>query len=111
MDSLLGAAAMGDIGVLFPDSDESYSGVDSMELMREVAVRLRARGFGIGNVDSTVTAQAPKLMPYIDEMRRRIAAALDVDMGRISVKATTEEGLGFTGDGQGISAYAVALLD
>ncbi|MBQ9535632.1 MAG: 2-C-methyl-D-erythritol 2,4-cyclodiphosphate synthase [Clostridia bacterium] len=111
MDSLLGAAAMGDIGVLFPDSDERYSGADSMELMREVAVRLRVRGFRIGNVDSTVTAQEPKLMPHIPEMRRRIAEALGVDTAQISVKATTEEGLGFTGEGRGISAYAVSLLD
>lgn len=111
MDSLLGAAAMGDIGVLFPDSDERYSGADSMELMREVAVRLRVRGFRIGNIDSTVTAQAPRLMPHIPEMRRRIAEALGVDTAQISVKATTEEGLGFTGEGRGISAYAVSLLD
>lgn len=111
MDALLGAAALGDIGKLFPDSDPAYEGADSLALLREVGKRLRAEGFEIGNLDSTVIAQAPKLAPHIQRMRANIAAALDVDVARVSVKATTEEHLGFTGSGQGIAAQAVALIE
>lgn len=111
MDALLGAAALGDIGKLFPDSEPAYEGADSLALLREVGKRLRAEGFEIGNLDSTVIAQAPKLAPHIQRMRANIAAALDVDVARVSVKATTEERLGFTGSGQGIAAQAVALIE
>ena len=111
MDALLGAAALGDIGKLFPDSDPAYEGADSLALLREVGKRLRAEGFEIGNLDSTVIAQAPKLAPHIQRMRANIAAALDVDVARVSVKATTEERLGFSGSGQGIAAQAVALIE
>ena len=111
MDALLGAAALGDIGKLFPDRDPAYEGADSLALLREVGKRLRAEGFEIGNLDSTVIAQAPKLAPHIQRMRANIAAALDVDVARVSVKATTEERLGFTGSGQGIAAQAVALIE
>lgn len=111
MDALLGSAALGDIGKLFPDSDPAYEGADSLALLREVGKRLRAEGFEIGNLDSTVIAQAPKLAPHIQRMRANIAAALDVDVARVSVKATTEERLGFTGSGQGIAAQAVALIE
>lgn len=111
MDALLGAAALGDIGKLFPDSDPAYEGADSLALLREVGKRLRAEGYEIGNLDSTVIAQAPKLAPHIQRMRANIAAALDVDVARVSVKATTEERLGFTGSGQGIAAQAVALIE
>ena len=111
MDALLGAAALGDIGKLFPDSDPAYEGADSLALLREVGKGLRAEGFEIGNLASTVIAQAPKLAPHIQRMRANIAAALDVDVARVSVKATTEERLGFTGSGQGIAAQAVALIE
>ena len=111
MDALLGAAALGDIGKLFPDSDPAYAGADSLELLRTVTALLEKNGYGIVNVDVTVVAQRPKLAPYREEMRRRLAEAMGLEMGRVSVKATTEEGLGFTGSGQGISAMAVALLD
>ncbi len=110
MDALLGAAAMGDIGHLFPDTDERYRGADSLEMMREVCKRLRAKGYEIGNIDSTVCAQAPKLAPHIEEMRRRIAEACGTDISNVSVKATTEEGLGFTGEKKGISATAVCII-
>ena len=110
MDALLGAAALGDIGKLFPDSDPAYAGADSLALLKIVGERVRAAGFEIENVDSTVLAQAPKLAPHILRMRENIAAALAVDPAAVSVKATTEEGLGFTGTGEGIAAQAVALL-
>ena len=110
MDALLGAAALGDIGKLFPDSDPAYSGADSLVLLRRVAEVLAEHGYGIGNVDATVLAQRPKLAPYILEMRERRAAAMGVGPGQVSVKATTEEGLGFTGTGEGIAAHAVALI-
>ncbi len=110
MDALLGAAALGDIGKLFPDSDPAYSGADSLVLLRRVAEVLAEIGYGIGNVDATVLAQRPKLAPYILEMRERLAAAMGVGPGQVSVKATTEEGLGFTGTGEGIAAHAVALI-
>ena len=99
MDALLGAAAMGDIGALFPDSDERYLGADSLELLREVAGRLRAAGYEIVNIDSTVVAQSPRLAAYIGRMRENIARAAGMEAGRVSVKATTEEHLGFTGEG------------
>ena len=110
MDALLGAAALGDIGQHFPDSDERYKGADSLMLMREVRRILEEHYFLIENVDSTVIAQAPKMKPHIEEMRRNIAEALQIDISQVSVKATTEERLGFTGRGEGISAQAVALI-
>ena len=109
MDALLGAAALGDIGMLFPDNDELYLGADSIMLLREVKARL-AR-YAISNIDATVIAQKPKLAPFIDDMRRNIAGALGLDLSRVSVKATTEEHLGFTGSGEGIAAHAVCLLE
>ena len=111
MDALLGAAAMGDIGHLFPDTDERFKGADSLKLMMEVCRRLREQGYSIVNIDSTVCAQEPKLAPYIGAMRERIAAACGADTGSVSVKATTEEGLGFTGERLGISATAVCLIE
>ena len=111
MDAILGAAALGDIGRHFPDSDERYAGADSMQLLREVSALLSGAGYRLVNADCTVLAQRPKLMPYIDRMRTNIARSLDVDEDAISVKATTEEGLGFTGDGSGIAAHAVVLIE
>ena len=110
MDSLLGAAALGDIGKLFPDSDPRYAGADSVELLREVCRVIKEAGYQVGNVDCTVIAQRPKLAPYIPEMGANIARVLGMDPGLVNVKATTEEGLGFTGRGEGIAAHAVALL-
>lgn len=110
MDAILGAAAMGDIGKLFPDSDPKYSGADSLGLMREVVKQVRERGFEVENIDSTVIAQAPKLSPYIDLMREKIAQAAEIGAEQVSVKATTEEGLGFSGRKEGIAAHAVVLL-
>ena len=109
-DALLGAAALGDIGCLFPDTDPAYAGADSLELLRQVRVAVQQAGHQIGNVDATVLAQRPKLRDYIDRMRRNIADALEVPVSAVSVKATTEEGLGFTGAGDGIAAHAVCLL-
>lgn len=111
MDALLGAAALGDIGGHFPDSDPRYEGADSLALLREVCRILREAGFEPGNVDATIVAQAPKLAPYIPAMRRNIAAAMGLDTSCVSVKATTEERLGFTGEGLGIAAQAAALID
>ena len=111
MDALLGAAAMGDIGLLFPDTDETFRGADSLMLLHEVADRIRKAGYCIGNVDATVIAQAPKLRPYIDRMRDNISRVLEIDPGQVNVKATTEERLGFTGSGEGMAAHAVALLE
>ena len=110
MDALLGAAAMGDIGVHFPDSDPAFSGADSLLLAKEVARRVRAAGYEIGNIDATILAQRPKLAPFIPRMRQLLAEALDLSVSAVSVKATTEEGLGFTGSGEGIAAHAVCLL-
>ena len=110
MDALLGAAALGDIGKLFPDTDERYAGADSLELLHTVASLLREKGYTIGNVDATVIAQRPKLAPYIESMRANIAAAAGEDIAAVNVKATTEEKLGFTGEGLGIAAHAVALI-
>ena len=111
MDALLGAAAMGDIGQLFPDNNPAFSGISSMELLREVMACLRAEGYAVGNLDCTVLAQSPKLAPYIAQMRRNLALCMDVGADCISVKATTEEGLGFTGSGAGIAAHAVVLIE
>lgn len=111
MDALLGAAALGDIGKHFPDNDPAYAGADSLQLTLQVGKILRNRGYRIVNIDATVIAQAPKLAPHIEQMRRNIAEALCIDVDAVSVKATTEEHLGFTGDGSGISAHAVCLID
>lgn len=111
MDALLGAAALGDIGHLFPDNDPAYEGADSLLLLEKVAQLLREKGYAIGNIDATVLAQRPKLAPYIPLMRQKLAAACGLEVERLSVKATTEEGLGFTGSGEGIAAHAVCLLE
>ena len=110
MDALLGAAVLGDIGKLFPDTDPAYEGADSMKLLREVGERLLKEGYVIENIDATIIAQAPKMRPHIDEMRAGIARELGLDIRQVSVKATTEEGLGFTGTGEGISAQAICSL-
>lgn len=110
MDSLLGAAALGDIGKHFPDTSEKYKDISSIKLLKEVKVILESNGYRIGNIDSTIIAQKPKLAKYIEEMRKNIAKALDMDVKYISVKATTEEGLGFTGREEGISSQSVCLL-
>lgn len=110
MDALLGAAALGDIGQHFPDSDERYKGISSVELLKEVGKILQENGYLIENIDSTVIAQRPKLLPYRPQMAKNIADALGIKPDQVSVKATTEEGLGFTGAGEGISAQAIALL-
>ena len=111
MDALLGACALGDIGHLFPDSDPAYAGADSLRLLDQVADRLHAQGFRVGNVDATVLAQAPRLAPYLPEIRENLAGRLRVPLSAVSVKATTEEGLGFTGAGEGIAAHAVCLVE
>jgi 2-C-methyl-D-erythritol 2,4-cyclodiphosphate synthase len=111
MDAIIGALALGDIGKLFPDSDEQYKGANSLELLRKVGAKLCANGFKPSNIDATVIAQRPKLAPYIPEMRKRISYALDMELDDISIKATTEEGLGFTGEGAGIAAHAVCLIE
>ena len=111
MDALLGAAAMGDIGQHFPDTDEKYKGADSIELLKHVGELLDEGGFIISNIDATIIAQAPKMRPYIDEMRENIAKALQIEMSQVGVKATTEEKLGFTGRKEGIAAQAVCLLE
>lgn len=110
MDALLGAAALGDIGKHFPDTDEAYRGISSVELLKKVGALLEEHTFLIENIDATIIAQAPKMRPHIDKMRENIAEALQIDLSQISVKATTEEGLGFTGRGEGISAQAACLL-
>ncbi len=111
MDALLGAAALPDIGQQFPDSDAAYEGADSLLLLEKVGALISRAGYGVGNIDSTVIAQRPKLAGYIPQMRRNIAAALGIEPERVNVKATTEERLGFTGEGLGIAAQAVALLE
>ena len=111
MDAVLGAMAAGDIGKLFPDNDPTYKGADSLVLTRRVAEVMVERGYRLGNVDATVIAQAPKLAPHNPAMREKIASAFGVEVDRISVKATTEEKLGFTGSGEGIAAHAVCLLE
>lgn len=110
MDALLGAAALGDIGKLFPDSAAEYEGADSIELLKKVVSLLKSKNYIIENIDATVIAQRPKLAPYIDQMREKIAAACGMEPDWVSVKATTEEGLGFTGSGEGIAAQAICLL-
>ena len=110
-DALLGAATLGDIGMHFPDSDEKYKGADSLLLLKKVAEILRQEGYSVVNVDATVIAEAPKLSPHILQMRENIATAIGVGVSDVSVKATTEEGLGFTGAKEGIAAHAVCLID
>lgn len=111
MDALLGAAALGDIGQIFPDADPAYKGANSLDLLKKVCALLREQGYSILNTDVTVIAQKPKLSPYREEMRLALANAMDIDCSCVSVKATTEEGLGFTGAMEGISAMAIALID
>ncbi|SFG48396.1 2-C-methyl-D-erythritol 2,4-cyclodiphosphate synthase [Oribacterium sp. WCC10] len=111
MDALLGAAALGDIGQHFPDNDPKYEGADSIRLLQEVGRILAKEGYTIGNIDSTIIAQKPKLMNYLPEMRKNVANALGLELNQVSIKATTEEHLGFTGRGEGISSQAVALLN
>ena len=110
-DALLGAAALGDIGKHFPDTDPRYKGADSLKLLEEVGNLLAAKGYVVGNVDATIVAQKPKMLPHIPQMRENIARVLRVDIDQINVKATTEEHLGFTGSGQGISSYAVVGIE
>ena len=111
MDALLGALALGDIGKHFPDTDPAYKGADSLALLRHVSALIREKGWQVGNIDATVLAQAPKLAPHIVQMRENLAAAMECDVDRVSVKATTEEKLGFTGAKQGIAAHCVCLLE
>lgn len=111
MDALLGAAAMGDIGGLFPDNDDAYLGADSIRLLKEVVRLISEKGYTIGNVDCTVIAQRPKIKPYLEQMRKTLAVALGTEIDCVSVKATTEEHLGFTGEELGIAAHAVVLIN
>lgn len=111
MDALLGAAALGDIGGLFPDNDDAYLGADSIELLKKVIALLREHGYVLVNADCTIIAQSPKLKPYVDAMRSTLAKTMDTELDAVSVKATTEEHLGFTGEGLGIAAHAVVLID
>ena len=111
MDALLGAAALGDIGKLFPDNDPTYKGADSVALLRHVVRRIGEEGYSIGNIDATILCQRPKLAPHIPAMREILADACGIPTARVSVKATTEEGLGFTGSGEGIAAHCVCLLE
>ena len=110
MDALLGACALGDIGKLFPDTDAAYKGADSIELLKRVNAVLKEKGISVNNIDSIIVAQKPKLAPFIEQMRENIAAALEIEKDRVSVKATTEEKLGFTGRQEGISAHAVCIV-
>lgn len=111
MDALLGAAALGDIGHLFPDNDDAFLGADSLVLLQKVREVLAQHGWRLSNLDATVIAQAPKMAPHIDKMRQNIAHCLQTEVGNVSIKATTEEHLGFTGSGEGIAAHAVCLLE
>ena len=111
MDALLGAAALGDIGKLFPDTDPQYKGISSILLLEHVGALLRENHYAIGNIDATIIAQAPKMAPYREQMMQNVADALKIDRNRVNIKATTEEGLGFTGTGEGISSQAIALLE
>ena len=111
MDALLGAAALGDIGQHFPDTDPEYEGISSILLLEKVAQLLKENHYSVGNIDAVIIAQRPKRMPYLEQMRKNTAAALGIEEGRVSIKATTEEGLGFTGRGEGIAAQAVCLLE
>ncbi len=109
-DAILGAAALGDLGRHFPDSDERWKGADSMKLLEACATMIREAGYELGNVDATVVVQAPKLSPHLSAIRQRVAAVLRIELASVSVKAKTSEGMGYTGDGTGIAAYAVAVL-
>jgi 2-C-methyl-D-erythritol 2,4-cyclodiphosphate synthase len=111
MDAMLGAAALGDIGKWFPDTKAEFKGASSMKLLEEVVQIIKKEGYVVGNIDATIVAQAPKMRPYIDTMRKNIADVLNVDVNQVNVKATTEEGLGFTGTGEGISSQAICLLE
>ena len=111
MDALLGAAALGDIGLHFPDSDPAYRGIDSLILLGRVGALLSEKGYAVGNIDATVIAEKPKLRPYIEDMRKNIAETLGIPVDSVNVKATTEEGLGFTGELLGIAAHAVCLIE
>ncbi|HCQ74511.1 MAG TPA: 2-C-methyl-D-erythritol 2,4-cyclodiphosphate synthase [Clostridiales bacterium] len=111
MDALLGAAALGDIGKLFPDNDDAFLGADSVELLKKVCTVLKDNGYKLGNADCTIIAQRPKLAPFIDKMRETLASAMDVPVSALSIKATTEEKLGFTGEGLGIATHAVCLIE
>jgi 2-C-methyl-D-erythritol 2,4-cyclodiphosphate synthase len=111
MDALLGAAALGDIGKYFPDTDKKYSGISSILLLKNVGELLESKNYRVGNIDSVIIAQEPKMAPYIEKMRINIAAALNLEVDQVSVKATTEEGLGFTGRSEGISSQSVCLLE
>lgn len=111
MDALLGAAALGDIGKLFPDNDDAFLGADSVELLKKVCAVLKDHGYKLGNADCTIIAQRPKLAPFIDKMRETLASAMDVPVSTLSIKATTEEKLGFTGEGLGIATHAVCLIE
>ncbi len=111
MDALLGAAALGDIGKHFPDTDPEYEGASSIRLMEHVAQLIRGKGYRVENVDATIIAQRPKMAPHIEEMRKNTAKALGIDADQVNIKATTEEGLGFTGTGEGISSQAAACLE
>lgn len=111
MDALLGAAALGDIGKHFPDTDPAYKGISSLKLLEHVMCLLKRNGFSVGNVDAVIIAQKPKMAPYIPQMRKNLAEAMGIPEGRVNVKATTEEGLGFTGRGEGIASQAVCLLE
>lgn len=111
MDALLGAAALGDIGKHFPDTDPKYKGASSVRLLEHVGELIEERLYVIGNIDATIIAQRPKMAPHIEQMRKNVAAALQIDIDQVNIKATTEEGLGFTGTGEGISAQAVAALE
>jgi len=110
MDAILGAAAMGDIGMMFPDNDPAFKGADSLQLLREVMRRVRKEGWEVVNIDATVLAQAPKLSPHKMQMRENLAAAAGLEISQVSVKATTEEGLGWTGSSEGMAVHALALL-
>lgn len=110
-DALLGAAALGDLGAYFPDTDERWKGADSLELLHQCAVQVQRAGYRIENIDATIVVQRPKLAPHVTRMRENIAARLGLALGQVSVKAKTSEGMGYTGDGSGIAAYAVALLE
>ena len=111
MDALLGAAALGDIGKLFPDNDDAFLDADSVELLKKVCALLKDHGYKLGNADCTIIAQRPKLAPFIDKMRKTLASAMDVPVSALSIKATTEEKLGFTGEGLGIATHAVCLIE
>ena len=110
-DALLGAASLGDIGCLFPDNDNQFKDADSLLLLKEVVKILKNKGYSVVNIDSTLLAQKPKMRPYIEQMQKNIADACEIDADRVSVKATTEEGLGFTGSGEGMAAHAVCLIE